>query len=111
MKNVCEKGIIRSLIGYSSYQNKKETIFNEYGVRIPRSTILYHEQKWNNTLMDYCLLHQYKKIKESIIQPSGVYTHNELYVFIKKELYVCMTLMDHKNKLMMYEYIVHKDDF
>lgn len=47
----------------------------------------------------YLLLQQYKKIKESNIQPSGVYTHNEQYIFIKKELGVCITLIDHKNNL------------
>ena len=111
MRSISEKGIIRSLIGYSSYQNKKETIFNEYEVRIPRSTVLYHEQKSNDNLLNYLESQQYKKIKEMNIRPSGVYCYDEQYVFIKKELYMRMTLIDHKNKLIMYEYIVHKNDF
>lgn len=45
------------------------------------------------------------------IQPSGVYSYDEQHVFIKKELYMRMTLIDHQNKLIMYEYIVHNDDF
>ena len=111
MRSICNKGIIRSLIGYSSYQNKKETIFDEYEVSIPRSTILYHEQRWNDRLIEYLESQQYKRIKEMNIQPSGVYSYDEQYVFIKKELYMRMTLIDHQNKLIMYEYIVHNDDF
>ena len=32
-------------------------------------------------------------------------------VFIKKRLYMRMTLIDHQNKLIMYEHIVAKEDF
>lgn len=111
MRSICNKGLTRSLIGYTSYQNKKETIFDEYEVTIPRSTVLYHEEKWNNNLIDYLESQQYHRIKEMNIRPSGVYSYDEQYVFIKKELYMRMTLIDHKNKLIMYEYIVSKDEF
>lgn len=111
MRSICNKGIIRSLIGYSSYQNKKETLYDQYEVNIPRSTVLYHEQRNSNELIDYLESLQYRRIKEMNIRPSGVYSYDEQYVFIKKELYMRMTLIDHQNKLIMYEYIVHKDDF
>ena len=64
MKGICSKGLIRSLIGYNSYQNKKETIYNEYEVDVPRSTILYHEQRESDTLIDYLLSQQYQRMKE-----------------------------------------------
>ena len=111
MRSICNKGLTRSLMGYTSYQNKKETIFDEYEVTIPRSTVLYHEERWNNDLIDYLESQQYRRIKEMNIRPSGVYSYDEQYVFIKKELYMRMTLIDHKNKLIMYEYIVSKDEF
>ncbi|RAP50152.1 MAG: hypothetical protein BZ138_06940, partial [Methanosphaera sp. rholeuAM270] len=96
---------------YASYQNKKKTIFDEYEVYFPRSTVLYHEQKWNNRLIEYLESQQYKRIKIMNIRPPGVYSYDEQYVFIKKELYMLMTLIDHQNKLIMYEYIVHKNAF
>ena len=111
MRSICNKGLTRSLMGYTSYQNKKETIFDEYEVTIPRSTVLYHEERWNNDLIDYLESQQYRRIKKMNIRPSGVYSYDEQYVFIKKELYMRMTLIDHKNKLIMYEYIVSKDEF
>ena len=111
MKGICSKGLIRSLIGYNSYQNKKETIYNEYEVDVPRSTILYHEQRESDTLIDYLLSQQYQRMKEQGIRPSGVYCYDEQYVFIKKRLYMRMTLIDHQNKLIMYEHIVAKEDF
>lgn len=88
MRSICEKGIIRTLMGYSSYQNKKETIYNEYEVNISRSTILYHEQKHSNALIDNLISQQYMRIKEMNIRPSGLYSYDEQYVFIKKELYM-----------------------
>lgn len=111
MRNICNKGIIKSLIGYSSYQNKKESIYDQYEVQIPRNTILYHEQKYTNDLLNYLASQQYQKIKEMNIQPSGVYSFDEQYVFIKRKLYLRMTLIDHLNKLIMYEYIVAQDEF
>lgn len=76
MRNICNKGIIKSLIGYSSYQNKKESIYDQYEVQIPRNTILYHEQKYTNNLLNYLASQQYQKIKEMNIQPSGVYSYD-----------------------------------
>ena len=111
MRSICDKGIIRSLIGYTPYQNKKETIYDKYELHIPRNTILYHEQKYHDELIEYLESQQYRKIKEMDIRPSGVYCYDEQYVFIKRKLYMRMTLIDHKNKLIMYEYLVYKDDF
>lgn len=111
MRSICEKGIIRSLMGYSSYQNKKETIYNEYEVNIPRSTLLYHEEKHSNALIDYLISQQYMRIKEMNIRPFEVYSYDEQYVFIKNVLYMRMTLIDHKNKLIMHEQVVSKDEF
>lgn len=111
MRSICDKGIIRSLMGYSSYQNKKETIFDEYEVTIPRSTILYHEQKQYNRIINQLELEQQQLIKERNIRPSGVYSYDEQYVFVKNKQYIRMTLIDHKTKLILYEHIVFKDDF
>ena len=45
------------------------------------------------------------------IRPFEVYSYDEQYVFIKNVLYMRMTLIDHKNKLIMHEQVVSKDEF
>lgn len=111
MRSIRDKGVIRSLMGYNSYQNKKESISDQYEVDIPRNTIYYHEQEISEDMIKELETEQYKIIKERNIRPSGIYSYDEQYVFIKKQLYMRMTLIDQKNKLIMYEHLVSKEDF
>jgi len=111
MRSIRDKGIIKSLMGYISYQNKKESISDQYEIDVPRSTILYHEQEVSDNLIKELETEQCKRIKDMNIRPSGISCYDEQYVFIKKQLYMRMTLPDHKAKLVIYEHLVSKEDF
>lgn len=111
MRSIRKKGLIRTLMGYDPYQCKKETINDDYKVDVPRNTIVYHEQEVSDDLIKELETEQCIKIKEMNIRPSGIYCYDEQYVFIKKQLYMHMTLIDHKTKLVIYEHLVSKEDF
>lgn len=111
MRSIREKGTTMSLIQYSSYQSKKEYIYDQYSVNIPRSTVYYHENTESNTLTEYLESQQYKRIKEMYIIPSGIYSYDEQYVFVNKKFYMRLTLIDHVKKLIMHEQIVSKEEF
>ena len=110
-KEIKEKAVKYSLIQYSSYQNKAEYINLHYGTKISRQTI-YNA---NNTLIDQ-LLHQkeqkiLKEIKKLNIKSSGIYCYDEEFIKINKNVYVRMTIIDYKTKIIINDQIIPKNQF
>ena len=110
-KEIKEKTTDYSLISYSSYQIKSEIINLHFGTEISRQTIFNSQ----NSLIDELLRQKEKRIfndlKKLKIKPSGIYCYDEEYIKINKQVYVRMTIIDHKTKIIINDQIVTKDDF
>ena len=111
MRSIRNNPSIQSMMGYFSYQTKSELIFDKYNVNIPRSTVYYHHKKTSSQILYQLDLEQLKLLKQYGITLSGVYCYDEQYVFVNKELYMRMTLIDQYSKVILYEYLVSYDDF
>ena len=110
-KEIKEKAVKYSLIQYSSYQNKAEYINLHYRTKISRQTI-YNA---NNTLIDQILHQKEQKLSEKIkklnIKSSGIYCYDEEFIKINKSIYVRMTIIDYKTKIIINDQIIPKNQF
>lgn len=110
-KKIQDKTVSINLVNPESYQKKSEEIENETGVKIPKSTLYYYHENRSDEYFDYLETLQFKKIKELDIKPSGTFCYDEQYVFVNKILYMRLTLIDYKNKLIINEKLVSSVDF
>ena len=53
----------------------------------------------------------YKEIKKLQIEYSGIYCYDEEFIKISKAVYVRMTLVDAKTKIIIADEVIIKDDF
>ncbi|WP_409199326.1 hypothetical protein [Methanobrevibacter sp. DSM 116169] len=110
-KNIRQQGLELDSIDHSSYDKKSEIIEKHTSVKIPRSTIYYHEK----SLSKQFIINEENKIQEEVlkskIQPSGIYHYDEQYEFINTELYLRMTILDNKNNLIINEKLVSHKEF
>ncbi len=53
----------------------------------------------------------YKEIKKLKIEYSGIYCYDEEFIKISKAVYVRMTLVDAKTKIIIADEVIIKDDF
>ena len=110
-KEIKEKAMKYSFIQYSSYQSKAEYINLHYGTKISRQTI-YNA---NNSLIDQLIQEKEQKILYEIqklnIKASGIYCYDEEYIKINKSVYVRITSIDYKTKIIINDQIISKDKF
>lgn len=110
-KKIQDKTVSINLVNPESYQKKSEEIENETGVKIPKSTLYYYHENRSDEYFDYLETLQFKKIEELKIKPSGTFCYDEQYVFVNKILYMRLTLIDYKNKLIINEELISSVDF
>ena len=110
-EGVVEKSIIINLTSPESYQKKAEEIANEIGAYPNKSTVYYYHTKYSDELFEYLEQLQFQKIEDMNITPSGIYCYDEQYVFINKNLYLRLTIIDYKNKLIIADELISKEAF
>lgn len=107
-----DKIIVINLTEPESYQNESVMkIANETGAYPSRSTLYYYHNNYSDELFEYLEHLQFKKITQIDITPSGIYCYDEQYVFINKKLYLRLTIIDYKNKLIIADEIISKEEF
>lgn len=109
--SIKDKSITINLVNPESYQKKAEEIANQTGAYPHRSTLYKYHERYSDVFFDYLENLQFQKIEQLNITPSGVYCYDEQYIFINKKLYLRLTIIDYKNKLIMGDEIVSEEDF
>lgn len=110
-RKVEENNVLINLVNPESYAKKAEEINNTTGAFPHRSTLFYYHKNKSERLFEYLEHLQYNKIEELAIKPSGHYSYDEQIVFINKDLYIRLTILDHHNKLIIADIIISKDEF
>jgi hypothetical protein len=110
-RDLREFGLNADGIDYFSYEKKSDFIELITGVKIPRSTIYYHE----NVLSEEYLAKKEKKIaimlKKFGIEPEGVYHYDEQVLWVDTRIKLRMTILDAENNLVINDEIVDGEDF
>ena len=110
-REVREGGTVSALISYRSYQSKAEELNHYYKTNISSSTIYYAEIESFWKYQDDLIKKQQEEIKKQGIKPSGHYSYDEQYVFVNKELYLRMTIIDVHTKLIIADTLVTEKEF
>lgn len=110
-KEIKENAVKYSFISYSSYQTKAEYLNLHFGTKISRQSIYNYQ---NDNIEQY-LKEEEKKLFEEIkklkIKPSGIYCYDEEFIHINGVVYVRMTLVDYKTKIIINDRIIPKNEF
>lgn len=99
------------LIDHLSYGKLSELMELVEDIRLPRSTVHYHEK----TVAEDYLAKKEKEIakmlKELGIEPEGVYHYDEQVLWVNTHLKLRMTIIDASNNLIINEIVVDSEDF
>jgi len=104
-------GLNSDFIDYKSYYSKQGHLYRFYKIKIPVSTIYYHDKTSFEKYYEKILKLQEEAMAKLGIGPSGVYAYDEQYIFINKILYMRMTLIDINTKIIIAEQLVCFEDF
>lgn len=108
---ICEKSLEYESITYLSYQKKAELIKLENGIRLTRQTAYYHESTYAESFITKKEKHLQKLIKETKIEPSGIYHYDEEYLYENGENIVRLAIIDAVTNLIINDQIIHQEDF
>lgn len=108
---ICEKSLEYESITYLSYQKKAELIKLENGIRLTRQTAYYHESTYAESFITKKEKHLQKLIKETKIEPSGIYHYDEEYLYENGENMVRLAIIDAVTNLIINDQIIHQKDF
>lgn len=106
-----EKATYYSFIDYNSYQKKTEMLNLHFATEMSRQTIFNAQ---NDFIDEYLAEEEYKlfqEIKKLKIEHSGIYCYDEEFIKISKVVYVRMTLVDSKTRIIIADEVIRKDDF
>jgi len=111
MKETALQGLNIGLIDYISLEKMSEIIELIYGHAPARQTILNHIDNNSEEFFEK----EEKKIQEELekagIEPSGVYHYDEQYLFVSTELYLRLSILDNKTKMIIAEELVSSKEF
>jgi hypothetical protein len=110
-KNFREFGLNASLIGYLSYEKKIDFIEWIFGVKIPRSTVYYHEKVLSDEYLAKKERKISKMIKELGIEPGGVYHYDEQVLWVDTHIKLRMTLLCATTNLIICDEVVDGENF
>ncbi|WP_169805401.1 hypothetical protein [Methanobrevibacter cuticularis] len=111
MKEISLQGLNLGSIDYISLEKMSEIIEQFYGHAPAKQTILNHI---DNNYEEFITKEEEKiekELKKANIKPSGVYHYDEQYIFISKELYLRLIILDNKTKMIIAEELVHNNKF
>ena len=110
-KNLREFGLSIGSIDHISYEKKSEIIELMFGVKIPRTTIHWHEKALSLEYLAKKEKEVAKMIKDLGIEPSGVYCYDEQYLWIDTCLKIRMTILDAETNLIVNDQIIDGENF
>jgi hypothetical protein len=109
--DIQEYSLKTGLINDMSLEKIAEMIEQFTGVKVSRQTILNHVK--DNE--DEFFKKQYEEINAELerrnIRPSGVYHYDEQYIFVNKELYLRLVIIDANTKMPIADDLIISDDF
>lgn len=108
---ICEKSLEYESIAYLSYQKKAELIEIENGIKLPRQTAYYHESKYSESFITKKEENLQKLIKQTNIEPSGIYHYDEEYLYENGINMVRLTIIDAVTNLLINDQIIFQEDF
>ncbi|MDR3062684.1 MAG: hypothetical protein LBU40_00905 [Methanobrevibacter sp.] len=111
MEEIYLKGLNISLIDYMSLEKMSEIIGDFYGHAPARQTILNNINKNYKEFITKEEKKIEKELKKANIKPSGVYHYDEQYLFVSKDLYLRLIILDNKTKMIIAEELVHNNKF
>ena len=109
--NLREFSLNIGCIDHLSFEKKSELIELMTGVKIPRTTIYWHEKSLSQEYLDKKEKKLRKMIKKLGIEPEGVYHYDEQYLWVDTRIKMRMTILDAKNNLIINDQIVDGEDF
>lgn len=110
-RKVQEDSVLINFVNPESYEKKAEELANTTGALPDRSTLFYYHKTYSETFFEYLEHLQYTRIEKLNIKPSGHYNYDEQYVFINKELYLRLTIIDHHNKIIIADILKSEEEF
>ena len=116
-KNCCYTKEIRKIgneledLEHISYEKKSELIEKQYGIKIPRQTVQYHEFIKSEQYLSQKEEKIAQLIQERNIEFSGIIGYDESFFSINNEKYVRITSIDSKNHMILNDQIMKYEDF
>ena len=92
-------------------QKKAELIKLENGIKLPRQTTYYHESKYSESFITQKEKNLQKIINETNIEPSGIYHHDEEYLYENGTNIVRLAIIDAVNNLIINNQVILQEDF
>lgn len=106
-----EKATYYSFIDYNSYQKKTEMLNLHFATEMSRQTIFNAQKDLINEYLTEEENKLFEEIKKLKIENSGIYCYDEEFIKISKVVYVRMTLVDAKTRIIIADELIRKDDF
>ena len=108
---ICEKSLEYESITHMSYQKKAEIIKLENGIRLNRQTVYYHESTYDKSFITQKEENLQKLLKETKIEPSGIYHYDEEFLHENGVASVRLTIIDAVTNLIINDQVIYQEDF
>jgi len=111
MKETTVQGLNIGLVDHLSYEKMSEIIEQMHGHAPTRQTVLNHVEKNEEEFLEKEEKKLKKALKKAEIKPSGVYNYDEQYLFINGKLYIRLTILDNKTKMIIASDLIPSIEF
>ena len=104
-------GLSFSKITYLSYGQKAEKFNDDNGCKISRQSIYLHEKQHITSYIHRKEKEIMNEIKRLNISESGYYNYDEEFIKISKKIYVRLTIIDAKTRVIINDQLYPKEEF
>ena len=108
---ICEKSLKYESITHMSYQKKAEIIKLENKIKLNRQTVYYHESTYDESFITQKEENLQKLIKETKIEPSGIYHYDEEFSHENGVATVRLAIIDAVTNLIINDQVIYQEDF
>ncbi len=108
---IFEKSLKYESITHMSYQKKAEIIKLENKIKLNRQTVYYHESTYDKSFITQKEENLQKLIKETKIEPSGIYHYDEEFLHENGVVTVRLAIIDAVTNLIINDQVIYQEDF